>query len=64
MGFVAAARLMGKTLFYGSYPITPASDVLHELARLRHFGVMTFQAETKLPPSVPPSVRLMVVPWG
>lgn len=48
MGFVAAAKILDKTLFYGSYPITPASDVLHELARLRHFGVLTFQAEDEI----------------
>jgi len=48
MGLVAAARKIGKPLFYGSYPITPASDVLHELAKLRHFGVMTFQAEDEI----------------
>jgi len=48
MGFVAASEVIGKPLFYGSYPITPASDVLHELAKLRHFGVMTFQAEDEI----------------
>jgi len=48
MGFVAASKLANKTLFYGSYPITPASDVLHELARFRHFGVVTFQAEDEI----------------
>ncbi len=48
MGFVAASKLANKPLFYGSYPITPASDVLHELARFRHFGVVTFQAEDEI----------------
>ena len=48
MGFVAAGRLADKQIFYGSYPITPASDVLHELARFRHYGVMTFQAEDEI----------------
>jgi len=48
MGFVAAAHLMDKPLFYGTYPITPASDILHELAALRHFNVMTFQAEDEI----------------
>jgi len=48
MGMVAAAKKAGKPLFYGSYPITPASDVLHELAKLRHYGVMTFQAEDEI----------------
>ena len=48
IGLVTAARLAGKTLFYGSYPITPASDVLHELARLKNFDVRTFQAEDEI----------------
>lgn len=48
MGFVAAASKAGEDLFYGSYPITPASDVLHELAKLRHYGVFTFQAEDEI----------------
>ncbi len=48
MGFVTAARLAGKRLFYGGYPITPASDILHELSLLKHFGVRTFQAEDEI----------------
>ncbi|CAM2067870.1 2-oxoacid:acceptor oxidoreductase subunit alpha [Sulfidibacter corallicola] len=48
MGMVAAGQIAKKPLFYGSYPITPASDVLHELAKLRHFGVRTFQAEDEI----------------
>ena len=48
MGLVAGARLSGRDLFYGSYPITPASDVLHQLATYRHFGVRTFQAEDEI----------------
>lgn len=48
LGFVTAAQRAGRHLFYGSYPITPASDILHELARLRHFGVKTFQAEDEI----------------
>ena len=48
MGFVTAAHLANLPLFYGSYPITPATDVLHELSRLRHFGVRTFQAEDEI----------------
>jgi 2-oxoglutarate/2-oxoacid ferredoxin oxidoreductase subunit alpha len=47
-GLVTAARLAGKTLFYGGYPITPASDILHELSRLKNFGVKTFQAEDEI----------------
>lgn len=48
IGFVAAACLANKTLFYGSYPITPASDILHELALHKHYGVKTFQAEDEI----------------
>ena len=48
MGLVTAAHKMGKSLFYGSYPITPASDILHSLAPLRHFDVRTFQAEDEI----------------
>lgn len=48
MGLVTAANKMGKPLFYGSYPITPATDILHALARLRHFDVRTFQAEDEI----------------
>lgn len=47
-GCVAAARLSGKELFLGSYPITPASDILHELSKFKHFGVRTFQAEDEI----------------
>jgi 2-oxoglutarate ferredoxin oxidoreductase subunit alpha len=48
LGLVTAAQKMGKPLFYGSYPITPASDILHFLAGLRHFDVRTFQAEDEI----------------
>jgi 2-oxoglutarate ferredoxin oxidoreductase subunit alpha len=48
IGFVTAAHLAGRPLFYGSYPITPASDILHELARHKNFGVKTFQAEDEI----------------
>jgi 2-oxoglutarate ferredoxin oxidoreductase subunit alpha len=48
LGFLTGARLADKALFYGSYPITPASDVLHELARFKQFGVRTFQAEDEI----------------
>ncbi len=47
-GLVTAARLSGIDLFYGSYPITPASGMLHALARLGAFGVRTFQAEDEI----------------
>ena len=48
LGFVTAARLAGRDLVYGSYPITPASDILHELATYKNFGVKTFQAEDEI----------------
>jgi 2-oxoglutarate ferredoxin oxidoreductase subunit alpha len=48
LGFVAAAQLAGRDLFYGSYPITPASDILHQLAGYKNFGVKTFQAEDEI----------------
>jgi len=48
LGLVAAARQAGLTLFYGSYPITPASDVLHELSKHKNLGVITFQAEDEI----------------
>src|SRR5439155_413505 len=48
LGFVAAARKAGITLFQGSYPITPASDILHELSMYKEFGVTTFQAEDEI----------------
>jgi 2-oxoglutarate ferredoxin oxidoreductase subunit alpha len=47
-GLVAASRLTGLPLFLGSYPITPASDVLHELSKHKSFGVVTFQAEDEI----------------
>jgi 2-oxoglutarate ferredoxin oxidoreductase subunit alpha len=48
LGFVTAAQKSGLTLFQGSYPITPASDILHELSQYKDFGVMTFQAEDEI----------------
>ncbi|MBI4616125.1 MAG: 2-oxoacid:acceptor oxidoreductase subunit alpha [Planctomycetes bacterium] len=48
LGLIAAAQRAGKTLFYGSYPITPASDILHELSRHAAFDVRTFQAEDEI----------------
>ncbi|HYL11264.1 MAG TPA: 2-oxoacid:acceptor oxidoreductase subunit alpha [Candidatus Acidoferrales bacterium] len=48
LGFVMAAQKAGLTLFQGSYPITPASDILHELSMYKNFGVMTFQAEDEI----------------
>jgi 2-oxoglutarate ferredoxin oxidoreductase subunit alpha len=47
-GIVAAGRRFGLPVFLGSYPITPASDILHELSRLKRFGVTTFQAEDEI----------------
>ncbi len=48
MGFVAASQKAGLPLFLGSYPITPASDILHELSTYKDFGVITFQAEDEI----------------
>jgi 2-oxoglutarate ferredoxin oxidoreductase subunit alpha len=48
LGFVAAAAKSNLTLFQGSYPITPASDILHELSAFKEFGVITFQAEDEI----------------
>jgi len=47
-GLVAASERSGLPLYLGSYPITPASDILHELSALKHFGVRTFQAEDEI----------------
>jgi 2-oxoglutarate ferredoxin oxidoreductase subunit alpha len=47
-GLIAGAELSGLPLFLGSYPITPASDILHELAKQKRFGVRTFQAEDEI----------------
>jgi 2-oxoglutarate ferredoxin oxidoreductase subunit alpha len=48
LGLIAASKKAGRDLFYGSYPITPASDILHELAKHKNFGVKTFQAEDEI----------------
>ncbi|CAN5760969.1 2-oxoacid:acceptor oxidoreductase subunit alpha [soil metagenome] len=48
LGLVAASRLARRPLFYGSYPITPASDILHQLSGYKNFGVRTFQAEDEI----------------
>ena len=48
IGCVAAAKLSGRDLFLGSYPITPASDILHELSKHKKYGVRTFQAEDEI----------------
>ncbi|HXB94582.1 MAG TPA: 2-oxoacid:acceptor oxidoreductase subunit alpha [Puia sp.] len=47
-GLIAASKKSGLSLFLGSYPITPASDILHELSRHKAFGVRTFQAEDEI----------------
>ena len=47
-GMIAAGQLSGLPVFLGSYPITPASDILHELSRHKNFGVKTFQAEDEI----------------
>ncbi len=48
LGFLTASKLARRDLFYGSYPITPASDILHQLSGYKHFGVRTFQAEDEI----------------
>jgi len=48
LGLIAAAQKSGLQLFLGSYPITPASDILHDLAKYKNFGVKTFQAEDEI----------------
>src|SRR6201747_126180 len=47
-GLIAAGQLSGLPVFLGSYPITPASDILHELSKHKAFGVTTFQAEDEI----------------
>src|SRR5262249_16724466 len=48
LGLVTASELAGTPLLYASYPITPASDILHQLSGYKHFGVRTFQAEDEI----------------
>ena len=48
LGLLAASKLARRPLFYGSYPITPASDILHQLSGYKNFGVKTFQAEDEI----------------
>ncbi len=48
LGLTAAATNSGRDVFYGTYPITPASDILHALARFKNYGVLTFQAEDEI----------------
>ena len=48
IGLIAAAEKSGLPLFLGTYPITPASDILHELAKYKNFGIKTFQAEDEI----------------
>jgi 2-oxoglutarate ferredoxin oxidoreductase subunit alpha len=48
IGFIAASKLAGRPLFLGSYPITPATDILQELARYKNYNVRTFQAEDEI----------------
>jgi 2-oxoglutarate ferredoxin oxidoreductase subunit alpha len=47
-GLIAASKISNKEMFYGTYPITPASDILHELTKFKNFGVRTFQAEDEI----------------
>ena len=47
-GLIAASQRSGVPLFYASYPITPASELLHELSKHKNFGVLTIQAEDEI----------------
>ena len=47
IGLIAASQMSGLDLFYGSYPITPASDILHELAKHKNFGSAPFKPKMK-----------------
>src|SRR5262249_37416242 len=48
LGLIAASQLSGLPIVLGAYPITPASDILHELSKYKHFGVTTIQAEDEI----------------
>jgi 2-oxoglutarate/2-oxoacid ferredoxin oxidoreductase subunit alpha len=48
LGFLTASKLAGRDLFYASYPITPASDILHQVSGYKNFGLKTFQAEDEI----------------
>lgn len=48
MGLVTAAKKAGRQLYYASYPITPASEILHQLSRYKNYNVLTFQAEDEI----------------
>ena len=48
LGLIAASNKSGLKMFYGTYPITPASDILHELSKYKNFGIRTFQAEDEI----------------
>jgi 2-oxoglutarate/2-oxoacid ferredoxin oxidoreductase subunit alpha len=48
LGLIAASKLSGLQLFFGTYPITPASDILHELSKYKNFNIKTFQAEDEI----------------
>jgi 2-oxoglutarate ferredoxin oxidoreductase subunit alpha len=48
MGLIAASEKSGLSIFLGTYPITPASDILHELSKHKAFGIKTFQAEDEI----------------
>jgi hypothetical protein len=58
------SQLAGLPMFFGGYPITPASSILHYLSGLKEYGVTTFQAKTRLRPSPRPSVAPMRASWA
>ena len=63
-GIVAAGHLAKIPVFLGSYPITPASDILHELSKHKNFGVRTFQAEDEIAGISAPWGRPTPAPWA
>jgi 2-oxoglutarate ferredoxin oxidoreductase subunit alpha len=60
-GLIAAADKSGIPMFLGTYPITPASDILHEMSRYKNFGIKTFQAEDEIAGSLRLLVPVMAV---
>ena len=62
-GLIAAAEKAGLRLFLGSYPITPATDILHELSKHKELGVITVQAEDEIAGSVLPSEPALPLAW-
>ena len=64
LGMVTAAKLAGKEVVYCTYPITPASDILHELSALKNYGAITFQAEDEIAAMARPSAHPTAGRWA